>query len=152
MKQLIITVLIAIYVTTAIAITLSSPIVETNHSGVPEYVDNQPVKYQIFKAGIDYPPNYLLIWTADWCIKCPQMIAIGKKLEGEGFSVFYLNMMTNKKKAREDRIALLPTAIIYTDNEEVKRIIGFDPEIDAEARIREALKKNKDEPNDYDIY
>lgn len=151
-KQLIITALIALYVTTAIAITLSSPTIGANHSSIPEYIDNQSVKYQMFTTKAAYPSNYLLIWTADWCVKCPQMVAIGKKLEEEGFNVFYLNMMANKKKAREDKIALLPTAIIYTNDEEVKRIIGFDPEADIEAQIRKVLKKNKDEPNDYDIY
>ena len=150
MKQLIITVLVAIYTITAIAVAFST--VKTNRPSASEDVDNQLVKYQMVKE--DYPSNYLLIWTAEWCVKCPQMEAIGKKLEKEGFSVFYLNMMINRKKAKEDRIALLPTAIIYTNNEEVQRIIGFDPEDKAgiETRIRGALKKNNDDSNDYDIY
>jgi thiol-disulfide isomerase/thioredoxin len=116
------------------------------------------------KSEIAYPSNYLIIWSADWCPKCPQMQAIGNKLKAEGFDVFTLNFDANRETARRDKISGLPVAIVYTNSEEVKRIIGISMQTakKVEAQIRGVLKKNKKEPdkkepdkkepNDYDIY
>lgn len=129
---------------------------------IPEYVDGRPVKYQMppakkmvtKKAEVNYPANYLLIWTAKWCPKCSQMEVIGNKLKAEGFDVFYIDFDKNRKKAREDKIAALPTAIIYTDKEEIRRVIGVSPQnkMQVEARIRKFLKKNGEKPGDYELH
>lgn len=145
---------------------------------VPEYIDGKPVKYQLpilSKRGrgivteevtskrtaikktepeIKYPSNYLLIWTAEWCDKCPYMKAVGDKLKGEGFDVFYIDLEENEKKAKQDRIAGIPVAVIYTNKEEVKRVIGISEKTQKkqETRIREVLQKNEKESNNYDVY
>lgn len=145
---------------------------------VPEYVDGKPVKYQLpilprqgrgvvtkgitsketiikeTEPEVKYPPNYLLIWTAKWCDKCPYMKVIGDKLKEEGFDVFYIDVEKNEEKARQNRIAGIPVAVIYTDNEEVKRVIGISKETqkEQEARIREVLQKNTKESTNYDVY
>lgn len=145
---------------------------------VPEYVDGKPVKYQLpilpkqgrgvvtkeitsketiikeTESEIKYPSNYLLIWTAKWCPYCPYMKAVGDKLKEEDFDVFYIDLEENKEKARQDRIAGIPVAVIYTDNEEVKRVIGISKETqkEQETRIREVLQKNTKESTNYDVY
>lgn len=116
-----------------------------------------------WKKKVDYPKNYLLVWTAKWCPKCPRMKVIGDKLKGEGFDVFYIDFDANKKKAKESNIAGIPVAIVYEDSEEVKRIIGVDKKTEkkVEAQIRKVLKKNGEEeekekaqkePDNYEIY
>ena len=137
---------------------------------IPEYVDGQPVKYynpatlrQEKEASattvteaedVNFPPNYLLIWKAEWCNKCPLMKEIGDKLKDEGFDVHYIDFDKNQKKARRDNIAGLPVAVIYTDGEEVKRVIGISEKSQKkqEKRIRAVLKKNKKESTNYVVY
>lgn len=124
---------------------------------IPEYIDGRPVKYQIsypLSRETEYPPNYLLMWTAKGCLPCVQVKIISEKLKEEGFDVFYLDFNKNQERAREDKIASLPTIVIYTDNDEVRRIIGINRKNkdDVEAEIREVLKKNREESNNYDIY
>lgn len=126
---------------------------------IPEYIDGKPVKYQMpispkkMETKVEYSSNCLLIWTAKWCVNCAQMKVIGEKLKKEGFDVFYIDFDENEEKAKEDKIASLPTVVVYTGSEEVKRIIGVNRKTkkEAEAQIREVLKKNE-EPNNYDIY
>ncbi len=113
-----------------------------------------PVKYQAAPE-INYPPNYLTIWAADWCTACPRMKAIGDKLSKEGFDVFVVDFDANRRMARKNKIAALPVAIVYTSSKEVKRITGISVQTEkrVEAQIREVLKKNKKEEIDnYDIY
>jgi len=132
---------------------------------IPEYVDGQPVKYQMpplpkqsekAEAKVKYPPNCLLIWTAEWCSKCSRMKAIGDKLKQEGFDVFYIDFDKNKEEARESKIDGVPMAIIYTDSKEVRRIVGINQKTEkkVEVQIREVLKKNgeKEKPDNYDVY
>jgi thiol-disulfide isomerase/thioredoxin len=138
----------------------------------PEYIDDKPVKYQLppspsqtrgkkvtKKAAteemtVSYPPNYILIWTVKWCDKCRLMKELGDKLESDGFDVFYIDFDSNQEEARANNIAALPTAVIYTNAEEVRRIIGMSRQIkeEVETRIREVLEKNEKEHNNYGIY
>lgn len=120
-------------------------------------IGGSPVKHQMqmVMPEINYPPNYLLIWAADWCPKCPRMEAIGDKLSKEGFDVFVVDFDVNRRMARKNKIAALPVAIVYTSSKEVKRITGISVQTEkrVEAQIREVLKKNKKEEIDnYDIY
>lgn len=100
------------------------------------------------QAEVKYPKNYLLVWTAKWCTSCARIKVIGSELEEEGFDVFYLDFDKNQEQASKDKIASLPTCVIYTNGKEVKRIVGTKK---AETQIREVLKKNK-KPCNYDIY
>ena len=104
-------------------------------------------------AEVKYPPNYLLIWTAKWCKFCPEMKAVGDKLKEEGFDVFYIDFDKNQKEAKKNSVALLPTAVVYTGGEEVKRVVGINPQISkkVEAQIRGVLEKNG-ETTDYAVY
>lgn len=175
MKRLIIAAIGIIYIVACIMITVASscPFIGIKWSkqlpestilpSIPEYVDGQPVKYQMplkqnKKDEVKYPPNYLLIWTAKWCVNCSLMKTLGDKLEKENFDVFYIDFDKNEEKAKESMIGVLPTAIIYTDGEEVKRVVGIKKKTKkiVEAQIREALEKNekdkKEKSDDYDIY
>jgi thiol-disulfide isomerase/thioredoxin len=115
------------------------------------------------KKKVNYPANYLLIWTAKWCPKCPLMKTIGDRLKAEGFDVFYIDFDAYRQEAKEAKIAGIPVAIIYEDGEEVKRVIGVSKKTKkkVEAQIRKVLKKNTEEeekekeeraPDNYDIY
>jgi len=103
---------------------------------------------------VEYPPNYLLVWTAEWCKFCPQMKVIGDKLKAEGFDVFYIDFDENQEEAKKSRVGLLPTAIVYTDDEEVKRVVGINSNVSkkVEARIRSVLEKNGKKTVDYAVY
>lgn len=103
---------------------------------------------------VKYPPNYLLIWTAKWCQYCPQMKVVGDKFKEEGFDVFYIDFDKNQEEARKNSVALLPTAVVYTDGEEVKRVVGINPKVSkkVEAQIRTVLEKNGEKPIDYAVY
>ena len=122
---------------------------------IPEYIDGKPAKYQdpitkkeaTEEAGVNYPANYLLIWTADWCGYCKEMKAIAEELRAEGFDIYYMDFDENREKARSCNITSLPTTIVYTNGEEVKRLIGI---CQAE-QIRDALKKNEKEES-YHVY
>jgi thiol-disulfide isomerase/thioredoxin len=122
---------------------------------IPEYIDGKPAKYQdpITKreapeeAGVTYPANYLLIWTADWCGNCKDMKVVAEILRAEGFDVYYIDFDENRDKARECSVTSLPTTIVYTDGTEAKRFVG----IRKAEQIRDVLKKNeKDEA--YNVY
>lgn len=109
---------------------------------------------KVATAEVKYPPNYLLIWTAKWCQYCPQMKVVGDKLKEEGFDVFYIDFDGNQKEAKKNSIALLPTAVVYTSGEEVKRVIGINPKVSkkVEAQIRGVLEKNGKKTTDYAVY
>lgn len=123
----------------------------------PEYIDGKPAKYQdpvtkgkaAEEAEVGYPSNYLLVWTAKWCGSCKNVKAITEQLRAEGFDVYYIDYDKNTKEAKKNGVKSLPTSIVYTDGEEVKRVVGT---TNAEEQIREALKKNTKEPSDYDVY
>ncbi len=105
----------------------------------------RPWSSQTIAPAINYPPNYLLIWTADWCSKCPRMKTLGVKLKNEGFDIFYIDFDINKKQAIKDRITAVPVAVVYTASKEVKRFVGISQRTEAriEAQIRNVLRKNK---------
>jgi len=113
-------------------------------SATPEYVNGQPVKYQAPPTEAKTEPlNYLLIWSADWCKNCPDMKKIGDKLAKEGFEVIHIDFDSNQKRAKEDKVGSLPMAVVYTDGEEIVRIIGLgDGKKSVETQIRKVLKKN----------
>jgi thiol-disulfide isomerase/thioredoxin len=123
---------------------------------VPEYVDGKPAKYQdpITKrqapgeTAVEYPDNYLLIWTADWCGYCKEMKVIAEELRAEGFDVYYIDFDENRDKARECSVTSLPTTIVYTEGTEAQRFIG----IRKAEQIRDVLKKNEKEPDSHAIY
>jgi thiol-disulfide isomerase/thioredoxin len=121
---------------------------------VPEHIDGKPAKYQepITKRetpeeAIEYPDNYLLIWTAEWCRYCKDMKATAEMLRAEGFDVYYIDFDGNRDKARECSVTSLPTTIVYTDGKEAKRLIG----ICKAEQIRDILKKNEKEEA-YNVY
>jgi thiol-disulfide isomerase/thioredoxin len=109
---------------------------------------------KVAAAEVKYPPNYLLIWTAKWCQYCPQMKAVGDKFKEEGFDVFYIDFDENQEEAKKNSVALLPTAVVYTDSEEVKRVVGINPKVSkkVEAQIRGVLEKNGKKTTDYAVY
>jgi thiol-disulfide isomerase/thioredoxin len=172
LKRKILVILGALYVVAAIALTVIASTTGTAYFAVstisslcsssevmvkgqpigmpetPEYIDGNPVKYQMppGEANVSYPDNCLLVWTAEWCKSCKKMVTIAEKLEKEGYFVFYIDFDENKKKAKEDGVTKVPTAIIHTNGEEVKRFVGVSRK--TEAQIREVLKKS----DDYDIY
>jgi thiol-disulfide isomerase/thioredoxin len=122
---------------------------------IPEYIDGKPAKYQdpitkreaTEEAGVKYPANYLLIWTADWCGSCKDMKVVAEILRAEGFDVYYIDFDENRDKARECSVTSLPTTIVYTAGKEAKRFVG----VRKAEQIRDVLKKNeKDEA--YHVY
>ena len=121
---------------------------------IPEYIDGKPAKYQdpitkreaTEEAGVNYPDNYLLIWTAEWCGSCKGMKVIAEELRAEGFDVYYIDFDDNRDRARECSVTSLPTTIVYTDGKEAKRFVG----IRKAEQIRDVLKKN--EKANYDVY
>ena len=122
----------------------------------PEYIDGKPAKYQgpvaegeASEEAVTYPANYLLVWTADWCSACKKLKAVTEELRAEGFDIYYIDYDENSKEAKKSGVKSLPTSIVYTDGEEVKRIVGT---ANAEEQIREVLEKNAKEPSDYDVY
>lgn len=123
---------------------------------IPEYVDGKPAKYQspiekrqaTAEAEVAYPDNYLLIWTADWCGYCKEIKAVAEELRAEGFDIYYIDFDENREKARSCNVTSLPTTIVYTNGEEVKRLVGVRK---AEEQIRDALKKNEKEEA-YHVY
>lgn len=122
----------------------------------PEYIDGKPAKYQdpitegeaAGEAEVNYPDNYLLIWTADWCSYCKDMKVIAEELRAEGFDVYYIDFDENRDKARECSVTSLPTTIVYTEGTEAQRFIG----IRKAEQIRDVLKKNEKEPGNHAIY
>jgi thiol-disulfide isomerase/thioredoxin len=126
----------------------------------PEYIDGKPLKYHdcktraaTEKAAAEYPKNCLIIWTADWCSRCPRMKELGERLKAEGYDVFYVDFDTNKAEAREKGIKAVPTAIVHNGGEEVHRVVGItaNNQRSVEAEIRKTLRKN-DVPDEYEIY
>lgn len=126
----------------------------------PEYVNGKPLKYRTCKtrvtteeAATEYPKNCLIIWTADWCSRCPRMKELGERLKAEGYDVFYIDYDKNKAKAREEGVKAVPTAIIHSGGEEVHRVVGISAnnQRSVEAEIRKILRKN-DVPDEYEIY
>jgi thioredoxin 1 len=126
----------------------------------PEYIDGKPLKYHGCKtratteeAATEYPENCLIIWTADWCSRCPRMKELGERLKAEGYDVFYIDYDKNKAKAREDGVKAVPTAIVHRGGEEVHRVVGItaNNQRSVEAEIRKILRKN-DGTDEYEIY
>ncbi len=126
----------------------------------PEYIDGKPLKYRNCKsrstteeAAARYPKNCLIIWTAEWCSRCPRMKELGERLKAEGYDVFYVDIDENRAEARENGIKAVPTAIVHNGGEEVHRAVGIDAnsQRSVEAEIRRVLRKN-DVPGEYKIY
>ena len=122
---------------------------------IPEHVDGKPAKYQPLitkreaseETAVVYPPNYLLVWTADWCGACKKLKATTEELRAEGFDIYYIDYDENSKEAKKAGVKSLPTSIAYTDGKEAKRFIG----ICKADTIRDVLKKNEKEEA-YNVY
>lgn len=123
----------------------------------PEYIDGKSARYPDLvtegeaseEAEVGYPSNYLLVWTAKWCGACKKLRAVTEELRAEGFDVYYIDYDENSKEAKKSGVKSLPTSIVYTDGEEVKRVVGT---TNAKKQIRKVLEKNTKEPNDYNVY
>jgi len=163
MKRKTITMIGAIYVAIAITVAAYGSLIEIGRAVIIEgpthqlaTQDKQSNGYTgrlsgstrlstVSEKEVSYPPNYLLIWSADWCPFCPRMKTIGDKLKNEGFDVFYIDLDTNQKQARKDKITSIPVAVVYATDKEVERFVGISQRTEArvEAQIRKILRKNK---------
>lgn len=124
-----------------------------------EYIDGKPLKYHTCKTrtttekAAELPENYLIIWTADWCSRCPRMKSLGERLKAEGYAVFYVDFDKNRAEARAKGIRAVPTAVVHGGGKEVYRVIGITAlnQKSVEAAIRRTLRRN-DVSSEYEIY
>lgn len=63
-------------------------------------------------------------YSASWCGPCKFVKPIVYELQAAGWNINVIDADLNKDKVTENRIAGIPTFIIYKDNIQVNRITG----------------------------
>jgi len=94
---------------------------------------------------IQFKPNCLILWTAEWCPHCKDMKPVVRKLKSQGYTVYVLDFDENRELAASMGVRSLPTSIIHTNSVEVNRYVGTV----SEATIKKDLKRNRG--TDYEL-
>lgn len=63
-------------------------------------------------------------YTAPWCGPCRSMLPALEALKSEGWDIEKIDVDQNRQKAQDNRIAGVPTFIVYKDGNPVRRFSG----------------------------
>ena len=64
-------------------------------------------------------------YSASWCSPCKMLKPIMKELKNDGLNIEIIDIDQNPEKSSKNNVKSVPTIIIYKDNEEFERFIGF---------------------------
>jgi len=85
-----------------------------------------------------------LFFTSNYCPSCRKMEPVIKKLQGEGFAIEVIDTRSNSELAGKYSVNAIPTLIILSNGQEIKRWVG----VVSEENIKSIFKKQ----NDYRIW
>lgn len=89
----------------------------------------------------DADKNYLVMYTAEWCIWCQGMYPIIKQLRKDGYIVYVVDADKHPEAAREHQVESLPTFIVMNQGKEASRIKGACLKL----KLKRRLKTRKDQ-------
>ena len=67
-------------------------------------------------------------YSAKWCEPCKLYKPIIQKLKDDGVNVITYDIEIDKKKSGEMGIMGIPTTIVYENDEELTRLVGYQSE------------------------
>lgn len=95
-------------------------------SALPEVSD------RTFKTEVlDSQKTVIVDFWASWCMPCRMLTPILEKVaekNTEKFKFYKLNTDENPEISRQYRIMSIPTVLFFKNGQEVKRLIGVQPE------------------------
>lgn len=105
----------------------------------------------ICKAG-DCNRNYIVLFTAKWCLHCPRQKAILDQLTKEGYIVHVVEYDTHKEAADHLRVTQLPTTLVFDSGKEVARYVGLTHAEQIKANVKKRdEQKPAPKPDPYDF-
>ena len=64
-------------------------------------------------------------YSASWCSPCKMLKPIIQELKDDGLNIEMIDIDQNQEKSSKNNVKSVPTIIIYKDNKEFERFIGF---------------------------
>ena len=77
----------------------------------------------------------LKMFTAKWCGPCQQMKRLMMRLEEVGYPIEIVDIEERQTLAESNNISAVPTTIIFNDNVEVEKMMGFKSVAEVLARL-----------------
>jgi thioredoxin 1 len=90
--------------------------------------------------------NYLVMYTAEWCIFCHRMYPIIKLLRKEGYIVYVVDADKHPEAAKQHGVENLPTFIIMNKGQEASRIVGACLKGRLKRRLKTREEQEKETP------
>jgi thioredoxin 1 len=92
----------------------------------------------------DAKRNYLVMYTAEWCIWCKRMYPVIKLLREEGYIVYVVDADKHPEAVKRHKVESLPTFIIMNQGQEASRIVGAC----LKGKLKKRLKTRKEQENE----
>ena len=64
-------------------------------------------------------------YSASWCSPCKMLKPIIQELKNDGLNIEIIDIDQNPEKSSKNNVKSVPTIIIYKDNKEFERFVGF---------------------------
>jgi len=64
-------------------------------------------------------------YSASWCSPCKMLKPIMQELKDNGLNIEMIDIEQNPKMSSKNNVKSVPTIIIYKDNKEFERFVGF---------------------------
>jgi len=89
----------------------------------------------------DAQKNYMVMYTAEWCIWCQRMYPVIKTLREEGYIVYVVDADKHPEAVERHKVESLPTFIFMNKGKEASRIEGAC----LKGKIKRRLKTRKEQ-------
>jgi thioredoxin 1 len=95
----------------------------------------------------DCKKNYLLLFTADWCLPCKRLYPTIEKLRKDGYIVYVLDADKYVEAKEEFEVKSLPTLVVMNDGKEVKRFVGVTGGDTLRENLKTRVEQDADKPD-----